>query len=193
MGNNLKSKVLDTSIRDSINKKINDEYKISNIERPVNILPFPDDVTVLSSDEVGRYLAMYDAEVAYIRSILANVEAQIKYAEVVLNTHKKMLYLQFRSDSSAVDSNAWVDVDKDVVAAELALQELRIEQGLLQSRLENFMKYSASISREISRRKNEFFGVNEKISGASNKGDVQAERIKAIKGKDFKPNRNKSS
>ena len=183
----LREQVLDTSVRDKIAGKLESNHKIPEIDRPKKILPFPDDVTILSSDEVGKFLAMYDAEVAYIRSLLAGVEVQVDHAKIVINTYRKRLYLQFRSDSSIPDAQAWVDIDTNVVDAEMALHELETERSLLQSRLDNFMKYPASISREISRRKNDSFGMGERATGIDEKKSAQSDRIKAIQGKELDP------
>lgn len=186
----LKDQILDPELYDKVENKINNGYKVPIIDRPKKILPFPEDVTTLSSEEVGRFLAMYDAEIAYIRSVLARVEVQVDHGRTIINTYRKKLYLEHRSTCSGVDAQAWVDIDKDVVAAERSLQELVTERSMLQARLDSFTKYSASISREISRRKSDFFGAGEKgepeVPGAQG---AQERRIGEIRGKDFTPKR----
>jgi len=186
----IREQILDPEMYDRIEAKINDKHKIPVVDRPKNILPFPEDVTVLSSEEVGRFLAMYDAEIAYIRSILARVEVQVDHGQTILNTYRKQLFLGHRSTCSSMDAQAWVDIDKSVVDAEAALQELRAEKSMLTARLESFTKYSASISREISRRKSDFFGGTEKGEPGTPKADgAQKDRIGQIQGKELQPKR----
>lgn len=181
----LKEEILSTDILDKVENKVNKVYKVAEPVGPKNIPDFPDDVTSLSSEEVGKFLSCYDAEVAYIRYLLAKVEIQASNGRYILDNFKKRMYLGMRSEMNTHDSQAWTDIDLNVVNAEKALREIESERMLLQSRLDIFTKYSASISREISRRKGEDWAEKVRVDPIVN--TKQVDRVNKIKGKEFTP------
>lgn len=182
----------DVSEIDEINDKIT---KVFNVPEPTelgNIPIFPEDVTSLSSEDVGNYLWAYDSVVAFVRFLLSKVEVKYDYADYVLDTYKKELYLGHRGECNNGDANAWVSIDKDVREAELELKKINCEKTLLQSRLDIFTKYSSSISREISRRKSELLPPGNSSYRQSEVENSQESRINRITGKELSVDKRKS-
>lgn len=154
--------------------KISIEYQINEPTQPSETPAFPSDVTKLDSESVGRHYACYESEVAYIRYRLAVTEAYLDYGKNVLSTFKKRLYLAFRGEYSKDEAEAWVEVNNSVVQGSRHLQSLEAEKTLLSARYDIFSKYAASMSREITRRKQDFekdgFSKGSKNSSSDVKG-----------------------
>lgn len=169
-----------TIVRD-ITTKLIKEYQIAEVTRPEDVPKFPADPTKLSSEDVGRYYSVYESEVAWIRYKLAEVEVQLDYVSNILNTVKEALFLSYRAEHSRDEATAWVNLTRDVNSTEKYLLQLRMEKRLLDARYDIFGKYAASMSREITRRKQDDEGFNQGSRGSA------ARNSKVIKGKDLDP------
>lgn len=182
----LRKEVENSKVIKAVTDRIDIIYGVALPKKPDNIPAFPSDITSISSENVGQVLSAYDAEIAYIRYLLAVVEAKLDYATSVLDTFKKRLFLTMKNATASIhETNAWVDTNHSVVSAASVLQEMAMEQKLLQARLDIYTKYSASASREISRRRNDSFGHESKMSKSGTEG-AQKDRMDKISGKDLK-------
>lgn len=189
----VKEQIVDTRKIDEINARITKQLGIPEPTEPSSVSPFPKDITHLSSEQVGTLLSEYDAMVSYIRYMLSKAELRYTRAKTVLDTFRKTLYLKHRATASAADANAWVEVDRSVIEGATELDTLEIEYNLLQARLDIFSKYSASISREISRRKNELWNREPSGEPGEAASPPQKDRMSRIAGREFTPSRPKRS
>jgi hypothetical protein len=119
--------------------------------------------------------------VAFIRYKLAEVECIIAYAENVLKTASNTIYLSNRASMPRDEAQAWTAATKDVVAVEKYIMEKDVERRLLTARYDIFGKYAASMSREITRRKQDL-EIN-----MNNMGSRGSSASSKIRGKELSP------
>ena len=178
---NIVKEVEESAIVKQTLDKIRKEYNIAEVSKPEDPPKFPGDITALSSDDVGRYYASYESEVAFIRYKLAEVECIIAYAENVLKTASNTIYLSNRASMPRDEAQAWTAATKDVVAVEKYIMEKDVERRLLTARYDIFGKYAASMSREITRRKQDL-EIN-----MNNMGSRGSSASSKIRGKELSP------
>ena len=149
-------------------------------------LKFPDDVTSLASENVVRLLAGYEAEVARVRFILAQVEFRIKHGEFLINTAKKQKFASMRNQvgKSIPDTNAEIDGSVLFIDAEKEIMDLKAEKLLLDARVDIFGKYATLMGKELTRRRGE---SNSDYYATGKDKPEQVSRIDKLKGKEIKP------
>lgn len=179
---NLISKLKDNSLLEQVEEKINNTYNIAQPSHVEAVPEFPEDITELTDEDVGRYLASYDSEVAYIRYLLSRAEVKFKYGKYILETFRKQLYALARAGNvTQRDAQSLVDNNPQLMEAEMELMEIDAEKMLLDSRMDIFTRYSKLMSREITRRKKDIFMFPDRDDKPSK--TKQQERIDKISGK----------
>lgn len=178
-----KDRIITAEQLDKAAEKTEKALDISAPNKPKRIPDFPEDITSLSSEGVGNLLSAFDSEIAFIRYRLAQVEVKLNYGMNVVDVYKKQVYLAMRATYSSSDAGAWAEMDSKVLDANIILNQLRMEITLLQARLDMYTKYSSSVSREISRRKNDHPGQASNMESSK----PQLERIEKIAGRELKP------
>jgi len=147
----------DNIIKDEIDRiKIKDKATI-NIEkaelprpgRPKEFLDFPSDITEIPSQDLGKYLAIYQAFASWTRYLISRREVDLKHGKLLL----KFVYAKLYSQCTGKNKKIEIDNDEFYLRAELDIIEIESDIAQFSSILESYKEYSSSISREISNRK----------------------------------------
>lgn len=182
----LLDKIYAVGREDSAEVKVAEKYKVAVPCPPEEVFSFPTDVTACTIDQIGRLLGNYDQEAGWIRYLMALNETRLLEARHLVSVFKKQLYLERRVTDSQQDANAWVEIDINSLRAQAKLNELEQERIILEARLDIFARYASSISREISRRKNDSFADSKGTKSDIPLLDRQKDRVAKIKGKDLR-------
>lgn len=176
------SKVVEKAI-----EKIEIEYEIQDVVKPKKMPALPENITEESPEVIGNMHSLYKTEVAWIRARLAIVEIQVRFCKQLIRFYRKSLYLAHRKNKvSAIDANAWVDIDNTVQKAEQDILGMEAERILLMARYDTFNDYVSIMSREITRRVSDWNDSGDYNKIPPGKRDGSGKRESNIKGKILK-------
>jgi len=122
------------------------------------IMEFPNDVSELPRGELGRYLGIYESEVAYIETSIAQREIDKEYAETILTYLYNSLLVS--ENGSPTERKAKVLGSKKYTKAVIARNKVIAELKLLKASSLSYQNYARAISREISNRPEIPYGNN---------------------------------
>lgn len=106
---------------------------------------YPSDVTLLSDDELGRYLSAYLVTAGFLRKLIALKESDILFADATLSRFVKTKVHEGMKKADA-------EREEDAVALEGSVMELGIQLKVVQGRWEHFDACAKALSRELTRR-----------------------------------------
>jgi len=118
-----------------------------------SIDPFPDDVTRLDDETLGRYYSQYMELVGYIEYLMANKEADILLVKSAISRYIK------NSISTENVKKADAERREIVIALESTLTDLEIQYKIIEARFRFYDACSKALSRDLTRRVNKNQGL----------------------------------
>lgn len=135
-------------------RKLNEGYKLSEVERPPYDPPeLPNDISAISGDELGCLQGQFAGWANYVEGILAIEEVmKWEYESVEDVTIAKE---RLKADGNVQDRKDQARIARDTLRAESRAMERKARSKLLQVKLNQFERAQKTLSREQARREAE--------------------------------------
>lgn len=125
---------------------------IENIQQAKTI-EFPDDVTVIPTLELGRYLGKYEAYASWVANCLARRSVDLLSAETILEFTKNKIMNELTGQITA--KKIAMEADKFYLQCKIEYDSIQADVIILKATLSSIERYSKAISREMSNRQQE--------------------------------------
>jgi hypothetical protein len=141
------------------NSKQSAEGKLKKAEIPVvkkpsknEFLPFPEDLSEVPGEDLGKYIGVYEAQLTWIGYCIARVEIDLEYARTLLGYVYSKIFSRLRE--TATIRKAIVLSDEFYLQCQKEVLEVEVDLKMLRASYEMFEHYSKAVSREITNRHN---------------------------------------
>jgi hypothetical protein len=118
-----------------------------------DIIPFPENVTDVPSEDLGQYLAVYEGAVARIEWCIAEIEIEQDHAQELLDFIYNKKYTEEYKDGTATERKMQVESDEFYLKCKLEVSVYEDQLKLMRKTSAAYQGYARSISREITSRK----------------------------------------
>lgn len=126
---------------------------------------FPDDITDIPDQDLGRFLGVYEAECAWVRYLIARREIDQEYGNMLLGHVYAKLFIS--SAGGATEKKAEVLADDFYLKCQKEIIEVAADLKLLYASLEACERYAKSISREMTMRRDQNWTNRSTLPGRS--------------------------
>ena len=122
--------------------------------KPEVEIEFPDDLTALSSQELGQLMTRYTAFVVYSEYLVAMSDIDYSSSTNALEfvRGRELLKERVQEYRNVSERNAMVDQNKDVIGLKQILEGHKSKRYLAKALYSGYQQMVGAVSREISRR-----------------------------------------
>lgn len=115
---------------------------------------FPEDMTALSLDELGRLMSVWTSIIAYTQFEVAKADVEYSALSRQLEYNRRLLYLELSGKEGYTEEMKRAEMVVNDVVARISVQTeyARARLTLLKALLSSYGKYYTALSRELSRR-----------------------------------------
>lgn len=140
-------------------------------------LEFPDDLTLLSMNQLGYLMGVWTSVIAYTQVEVAKADIEQSARWNKYEFEKKKMYLVLQEDRSLNEEKrkAMLIADKEMVGFQVRYEYARARFTLLKAMLSAYQKYYTVLSRELYRR-----GLGEGLPRDGDEPEVELERPKSL-------------
>ncbi len=161
LGNEESSRTLKKSLQFVSRKELPLPRKWSSEE--LENLDFPEDVTKLSSDELGKLMGLWTSVMGYTQFEAAKADIEMIAKQNKLQYEQKILTLRMLEEKGLTETQkkARVETDSEIIKLKTQYEFARAKHRLVDAMLKIYGRYYNVLSRELSRRGQEPFEPSE--------------------------------